>query len=313
MTQALWWLYLVCEKEETFQVFSGKTADKNKEAPCRVSAHTWASFYAFSLHKTPIVQSGKPRQPPRAPQPPPPGSQVHALTPTPGQSLPAKPPQGCAEGLRPSPHSVDVCGDRLVTAATGTAQGGGGGSPRLHLLPPVQARPSSLHSGEQAESRPPGLPSTVFWADIYLDCPPTALMNPKQLMREEELLAGPLQHRAAGRHPHSQQGRQAGGAQVSSLMSMSSASVTATFQMPGLCLCPCPRRETRSGTRPSMGRHLPPFQASCPGCRQTLTLGLPSGPQWVYLHEEASVLGTASTGQPRAPGPAIPKTYARCP
>lgn len=36
--QALRWLFL-CEKEETFQVFSGKAADKNKEAPCSLGPH----------------------------------------------------------------------------------------------------------------------------------------------------------------------------------------------------------------------------------------------------------------------------------
>ena len=54
--------------------------------------------------------------------------------------------------------------------------------------------------------RPPGLPSTAFLADISLQCPATARMNPERLMRGETPARASVRSEAQPRPPRSQQG-----------------------------------------------------------------------------------------------------------
>lgn len=113
----------------------------------------------------------------------------------------------------------------------------------------TSVQPVLRKTSQERPARPPE--HKAFLVDIYLECPIIALMNPDQLMREA---TSPTQAPALldqwAWHLHFQQGHRVGHLQVSPLISTSSASVSVTFQMPGVRQCPHPQREMPSVTPP---------------------------------------------------------------
>lgn len=187
-------------------------------------------------------------------------------------------PQGHTEKLWPSLDSVEVCSERLLMSATGRA-------------PP--APPTSLHS-ERAERGPP-----ASWADIYLERPSTALMNPDQLTRGAASAWGLCAIRGAS-----------GSAPPGPPNGLSEGVHTNEHE---LSLCPSDLSNARSlpAPRPLEGDALalthppaatPPFWAPdprLPGRPSSFCLPLGATPGLhPHPHGDTSDLGAARTGQP---------------